>query len=199
MMSRLTLLCRQFWRYLGSYQKPFLRVVHFVVMLLVIIQILDSNGMGFTPQQQINPALSDTIFTWMHIGIGLLMVVLTLILTFYSLSTRGLRYFFPYLWGDFGQLKTDLGDMMKLRLPATDAKGIATCVQGLGLGALWLVVLSGLIWFVLWRSGSPWALDAKSIHKALTGLIEVYLAGHGFMALLHFVLWLREPAQRQHG
>ncbi len=199
MMSRLSLLCSQFWRYLGSYQKPFLRMLHFIVMLLVIIQILDSNGMGFTQAQQIRPGLSYDIFTWMHIGIGLLMVILTLILTLYSLSTRGLRYFFPYLWGDFSQLKTDIGDIVKLRLPGTDPKGVATCVQGLGLGALWLVVLSGLVWFVLWRSGSPWSGDAKSIHKTLTGLIEVYLAGHGFMALLHFVLWLREPAQRQHG
>lgn len=42
MMSRLSLLCSQFWRYLGSYQKPFLRILHFIVMLLVITQILDS-------------------------------------------------------------------------------------------------------------------------------------------------------------
>ncbi|ADM41337.1 cytochrome b/b6 domain-containing protein [Edwardsiella piscicida] len=197
MMSRLSTLFPLFWRYLGTYQKPFLRVLHFVIMLFVIVQILNSNGMGFNQEQQIRPGLSYDIFTWMHIGIGLLMVLLTLVLTLYSLSTRSLRYFFPYLFGDFGQLKTDIGDMFKMRLPGTDPKGIATCVQGLGLGALLLVVISGLVWFVLWRSGSAWTGDAKSIHKTLTGLIEVYLAGHGFMALLHFILWLREPAQRQ--
>lgn len=95
MMSRLSTLFPLFWRYLGTYQKPFLRVLHFIIMLLVIVQILTSNGMGFNQQQQIRPGLSYDIFTWMHIGIGLLMVLLTLVLTLYSLSTRGLRYFSP--------------------------------------------------------------------------------------------------------
>lgn len=199
MMSLLARLWQQFWCYLGSYQKPFLRLLHLIIALLVIIQILNSNGMGLTPAQQIRPGLSYAIFTWMHIGIGLLAVVLTLLLTAYSLSTRGLRYFFPYLFGDLRQLKADIGDLLRLRLPGTEPKGIATCVQGLGLGALLLVVMSGLVWFVLWRNDAAGSVDAKVIHKALTGLIEVYLAGHGFMALLHFVLWRREPAQRQRG
>ena len=54
-------------------------------------------------------------------------------------------------------------------------KRLATSVQGLGSGALLLVVLSGLIWFILWRNGSSFAGLALETHKNVTLLIELYL------------------------
>jgi cytochrome b561 len=36
------------------------------------------------------------------------------------------------------------------------------------------------------KDHSPYANEAREIHKSLTGLIEAYLIGHGGMALLHF-------------
>lgn len=68
-------------------------------------------------------------------------------------------------------------------------RGLASTVEGLGLGALLLVVLSGTLWFVLWILDSPYAYDVMQAHKSLTGLIEVYILGHGFMAILHFISW----------
>ena len=68
-------------------------------------------------------------------------------------------------------------------------------VQGLGLGALLLAVLSGLIWYLLWVNGSPFAELARKTHENLTLLIELYLLGHGGMALLHFFVWQRKSGR----
>jgi len=62
----------------------------------------------------------------------------------------------------------------------------------MGLGALALVVLSGTAWFVLWQMGSPLTHRVKDWHKALTGLIEVYIIAHSCMGVLHFYLWYRQ-------
>ena len=82
-------------------------------------------------------------------------------------------------------------------MPVPRPKGLATAVQGLGLGALLLVVLSGLIWFILWRNGSSFAGLALETHKNVTLLIELYLIGHGCMALLHFFVWQRNKARQE--
>ncbi|MEL6089948.1 cytochrome b/b6 domain-containing protein [Plesiomonas shigelloides] len=184
-----------FWRYLGQYQHRFVRVLHLTLAALVILQILNSNGMQFTAEGAISAGIVAPLFVWMHIGMGCTALVLGLLLTLHCLFSRGLRYFFPYLWGDFSQLKVDLRTLWQRRLPESAAGGLAPCIQGLGLGAILLVAGSGFTWFLLWRTGSVWAPDLKSVHKALTGLIEAYLVGHGGMALLHFFFWRRNQAK----
>lgn len=187
-MSRSTLI-GSFWHFLGLYQKFFLRCLHIAIAILVIIQIINSNGMGFTPTQQVRAALLTEFFTWMHIAIGITLLCLCVALVVYCLATRGFRYFYPYLWGDFIQIRRDLKTITRFKLPESEPRGLATCVQGLGLGALSLVVISGFAWFVLWRLNSAWAVDMKHIHKSLTGLIEFYIVAHGSMGILHFIMW----------
>ncbi|MGL4269059.1 MAG: cytochrome b/b6 domain-containing protein [Plesiomonas sp.] len=180
-----------FWRYLGQYQHVFVRILHLTLAALVILQILNSNGMHFTAEQRIGPGLLTTLWVWMHIVLGCTALLLGVLLTLHCLFSRGLRYFFPYLWGDMTQLKADFSSLWQRRLPESAPGGLAPCIQGLGLGALLLVAGTGFTWFVLWRTGSVWAPDLKSLHKALTGLIEAYIIGHGGMALLHFFFWQR--------
>ena len=159
------------WQFLGFFQKPYLRFLHAIIAVLVILQILSSFAMHMLSSGQINPALSSWLASWYHILSGLLVVILSLLLAADSLTKRGFHYFFP--------------------------KGLATAVQGLGLGALLLVVLSGLIWFILWRNGSSFAGLALETHKNVTLLIELYLIGHGCMALLHFFVWQRNKARQE--
>lgn len=180
------------WQFLGFFQKPYLRFLHAIIAVLVILQILSSFAMHMLPSGQINPALSSWVASWYHILSGLLVVVLSLLLAADSLTKRGFRYFFPYLWGDTEQLKKDIQASLHFHMVPPRPKGLATTVQGLGLGALLLVVLTGLIWFVLWRSGSSFAEFALETHKNVSVLIELYLIGHGGMALLHFFVWQRK-------
>lgn len=180
------------WRFLGFFQPPYLRVLHAIIAVLVILQILSSFAMHMLPSGQINPAISSWLATWYHILAGLATVIAGLLLTAYSLTKRGLRYFFPYLWGDTEQLGKDIRASLHFKMVPPRPKGLATAVQGLGIGALLLAVLSGLLWYLLWINGSPFAEPARKAHENLTLLIELYLFGHGGMALLHFFAWQRK-------
>ena len=119
----------------------------------------------------------------------MLVVILSLLLAADSLTKRGFHYFFPYLWGDTEQLKKDIQASLRFKMVPPRPKGLATAVQGLG--------LSGLIWFILWRNGSSFAGLALETHKNVTLLIELYLIGHGCMALLHFFVWQRNKARQE--
>ena len=87
------------------FQKPYLRFLHAIIAVLVILQILSSFAMHMLSSGQINPALSSWLASWYHILSGLLVVILSLLLAADSLTKRGFHYFFPYLWGDTEQLK----------------------------------------------------------------------------------------------
>jgi hypothetical protein len=102
-----------------------------------------------------------------------------------ELTRHGFAYFFPYLRNDFNQIRKDLQLLKRFELPQPGAGGLATVVEGLGMGALMLVVLSGFCWFLAWRFMPQWAHSLKDLHEALTGLIQAYVIGHGGMGLLH--------------
>ncbi|RIQ18081.1 cytochrome b/b6 domain-containing protein [Bordetella avium] len=181
-----------FWRYLGDRQTPKVRVVHMWTLLLVITQIVISNFMHVPKDTWSAIHGANAFFSWLHIACGLVLLCLTGILAAQCFKSRGFTYYFPYLRGDFAQLSQDLRLLANRQLPGAQARGLAACVQGLGLGAMGLVTLSGAAWLLLWLSGQALAPDLRSLHKTLTGLVEAYLYGHGGMGLLHFYL------QRKH-
>lgn len=186
-------LFKSIWQFFGVYQTPAVRLTHCMIFLLVIGQIIISNWTSVSKNGVIPTTGLTYYFTWLHIIIGFCLLFLAAILIFICLSNRGFRYFYPYLWGDLSQIKNDIKSLFNLKLPDSSPKGLATSVQGLGLGALALVVLSGATWFILWWQNSSLAPEAKNIHKTLTGLIEAYIVGHGLMGLLHFILWRKTP------
>ena len=132
---------RLLWRFLGFFQAPRIRLLHALVVALVCWQLLTGWFIG----KPVPPGL----LTWCHIVGGLLGTVIGGSLLYASLRQRGLRYFFPYLWGDLEQLKKDIRASLRLKMIAPRPKGLATTVQGLGMGALLLALLSGLLWFML--------------------------------------------------
>jgi len=175
---------RNLWHFLALTQPLFLRYLHGIIAVLVLSQIITSIGIFFTPSD----GLYGT-FTLMHISTGLLLLVLSFVLVIYCFKYRGLQHYYPYIWGDFSQIRQDIRILLARELPEASPRGLATSVQGLGLGALVLVVLSGFFWFMLWVIDSSFAPVVREWHKGLTGLIEVYLVGHGVMGLLHFSCW----------
>lgn len=82
------------WQFLGFFQKPYLRFLHAIIAVLVILQILSSFAMHMLSSGQINPALSSWLASWYHILSGLLVVILSLLLAADSLTKRGFHYFF---------------------------------------------------------------------------------------------------------
>lgn len=180
---------KSIWDFFGLYQTKRIRILHMLILLLVISQIIVSNWMTGT-KSVVLPFWDEAyLFTWIHIVSGFVLFFLTLFLVVSCFNQRGLRYFYPYLWGDFKQIKEDINTLLAKRLPESSPKGLATTVQGLGLGALSIVIISGIVWFILWLKQSPLALEARSIHKSLTILIEIYIYGHGGLGIIHFVIW----------
>jgi|GEM_PF-330248 len=173
-------------QYFEARQSFLTRLLHITILILILSQIAVSNFVGFTHGGQVKGGL-DFYGTWAHIITGFLILPATIVFIFVVLKNHGLKYFFPYLFGDYSQIKNDIQSIKALTLPEPQAYGIATSVQGLGLGALFLVVFSGVVWYSAWSLHMPWAGWAKDIHGDLTSLIELYIAGHGAMGALHII------------
>lgn len=184
---------RTFMDYLREQQTPVVRYLHLLVLLLVIGQIIDSNFIEITKSGEIGTGPGELYATWLHIGNGLVLAVLGPIFIVVVWRRHGWRYFFPWLAGDLEPLKRDIAVLKSLQLPGPRDGGLAAIVQGLGLGALILVLISGVTWFIAWNLGLSWSADAKELHELFTGLVEAYVIGHGGMGLLHIYLgpWLR--------
>jgi cytochrome b561 len=182
--------------YLRERQPPVVRFLHITILCLVLSQIIVSNFMGFTDNGEVSKKTVEHYGTWIHIGTGLSLLPIAFFFIYIELKRRGIKYFFPYFYGNFSQLKKDLQQLKQLELPEPSAYGIAAIVQGLGLGALTLVILSGLIWFLSWIYMAPWADSIKELHELLTGLIEAYVLGHGGMGMLHLFFQLKNQKNR---
>ncbi|CCK76976.1 conserved hypothetical protein [Oleispira antarctica RB-8] len=179
---------KKIMEYLRERQLPMVRYLHITIIILVISQIIVSNFMGFTSAGDISPNTIEFYGTWLHILTGLFIIPIAFVFIIIELKQHGFKYYFPYLSGEVEQLKNDINQLLKFKLPEPNAYGIAAIIQGLGLGALFLVILSGLTWFIAWNANLSWSHDIKEIHEFLTGLIQAYIIGHGCMGILHIYL-----------
>ena len=171
--------------YLRERQPPLIRFFHITIIFLLLSQIIVSNFMEFTDSGDISTNTINFYGTWLHLITGLFIIPIAIIFATVELRQHGFKYYFPYLSGEVAQLKNDINQLLKFKLPEPNAYGIAAIVQGLGLGALFLVLFSGLIWFVSWNANMSWSRYTKEIHEFLTGLIQAYIIGHGSMGILH--------------
>ncbi len=183
-------------KYISERQPPVVRYLHITILCLVLSQMIVSNFMGFADNGEVGKKGIEYFGTWIHIGTGLSLLPIAFLFMIIELKRRGIKYFFPYFYGDFSQLKKDLQQLKQFKLPEPVDYGIAAIVQGLGLGALMLVILSGFVWFLSWVYVAPWAESMKTLHQLLTGLIQAYVIGHGGMGLLHLFLHLKNPIHR---
>lgn len=194
--STIAMQIKLLWRFLGFFQRPVVRVMHAMIVVLVILQIGSSLGMDGPPQHAATSGTVAYLASSWHILEGLFLVIFSCVFIWKSVSQRGLKYFFPYLWGETEQLRKDIAASLHFKMVAPRPGGLATAVQGLGIGALLLTVFAGFSWFVLWRVGSPQASMALTLHKTAVILLVLYLIGHGGMAVLHFVVWQRSMARK---
>jgi hypothetical protein len=152
--------------------------------------------MGFTDNGEISKQTVEYCATWIHLVTGISLLPIAFVFIYIELKRYGMKYFFPYLYGNFSQLKKDFQQLRQLQLPEPNAYGIAAIVQGLGMGAMALVVLSGFTWFLSWLYTAPWAHGMKALHELFTGLIEAYVIGHGGMGMLHLLFRFKNQKSR---
>jgi cytochrome b561 len=178
--------------YFGEKLTPSVRYLHYSILFLVLLQIILSNFIKINDDGAIGQNAIEYYSTWAHISVGLSLLLLAIVFTVVEFSKHGSSYFYPYLSGDLSQLKSDLSKLKSLEVPNASPKGLAAVIQGLGLGAILLVAISGTTWFVLWLYDLALANDVKEIHQLLTGLIEAYIIGHGGMGLMHIFIAFKE-------
>jgi len=183
-------------QYFADKFTPLIRNLHYLILFFVLLQIVISNFIEVTDEGLVSHDVIEYYATWAHIGIGLSLLLLVIVFITVELSKHGFSYFYPYLSGDIAQLKLDISQLKLFKIPDLAPKGLAAIVQGLGLGAALLVVLSGTAWFILWLLDSPLNNDIKEIHQLLTGLIEAYVVAHGGMGLLHLFITYRKAANK---
>ncbi len=164
---------------------PTIRYLHYVIAALIIAQIVNSEFIEINKQGIISQQFFEFYATWGHFFIGLFLLTLSLLFIILQLNKHSFSYFYPYLFGDISQLKSDVNSLKQLQIPETQAKGLAAIIKGLGLGALFLTAASGAAWFYLWFFNLPYAHDIKELHELFTGLIEAYIVGHGALGLIH--------------
>jgi hypothetical protein len=170
---------------------PFLRVLHIIVAVLVLLQIINSN---LTEREALSDLSLTGIVTWFHIISGFALIILGLVMLVWMLKQRGFRYYYAWLALDFRGVIEDIKMLMSFRLPDAHAGGMAALIQGLGVMALLGVALCGGLWFVLNAMSGPSSVLAQNVlhfHKFLTVFIETYFWAHGAMGLLHIFLTFR--------
>ena len=68
-------------------------------------------------------------------------------------------------------------------------------VQGLGMGALTMSLLTGLWLFRSWQMGEI-SHAAATMHSIFVFLLLAYAVGHGGMALGHFFFWKKAAGKK---
>lgn len=184
------------WKFMSYFQPPVIRILHLTITLLILANL--TLGYLFLCSTK-NPAtyILCSSFLWLHISIGIIVVLLTLIFIPACLFHKGIKHFYPYLYGDTKQLIKDIKSSLSFKLIPPTSGGLAAVVQGLGLGALLLTVLAGLIWFIGWQTNGFYTGFFKKIHEVSATLLGLYLLGHGSMATIHFIVWQRKIARKK--
>jgi len=183
-------------KYLKNQQSPPILYLHILIIFLVLSQLTSSNFIEFNKSGEISNNIISVYGTWVHIITGVFLASITLIFIAFLLKAHGIKNYFPYLFGNYSQLLSDLHLLKHRKLPEPKPDGLASIVQGLGLGAMLLVLFSGIAWFVFWIAGYQWANVFKEAHKLLTGLIIAYVIGHGCIGILHILVTIKIQRNR---
>ncbi|HAS61182.1 MAG TPA: hypothetical protein DCS35_00610 [Vibrio sp.] len=166
------------------------KLLHALVLFWVLAQIISSNFMhvhASTLWESIN------LVAKVHVYAGLLLVPITLVFFYKILKRRKLADMYPWLSGNFAQIKQDLKTLRSFKLLESHPGGVAATVEGLGLLALLLALATGALWYFN-ASISGTSPQLLEIHKTSVGLIETYFYAHGAMAILHYIHWWRSKA-----
>ena len=176
-------------QYLQERQTRSVSILHVAIIVLISSQLIVSNFMAFSDTGDISSNTIEFYGTWLHIITGLFLIPVAITFLIVELRRHSLKHFFPYLYGEFTQLGGDIKHLLKFKLPEASDYGIAGSIQGLGLGALFLVLFTGLLWFITWNANLSWSDDIEDLHKLLTGLVQAYMIGHGVMGVLHIFVY----------
>ena len=102
-------------KYFADKFTPLIRYLHYLVLLFVVYQIvISSNLIEISHDGIISNNIIEYYGTWSHMIVGLLLFLLAIIFIVVELSKHGFKYFYPYLYGEISQLKSDINQIISL-------------------------------------------------------------------------------------
>ncbi len=158
---------------------------HLFVIILSLFLISTSSWlmMGKTLRS------SASIWDVLHVYLGLVTALLSLFMLVTNVVKGKWKLYFPWLIGDFSQLKRDIGGLLKGKIPLAGGRGLFSCVEGLGILLLVGVGLTGAVWFCL--QGTSDALTWRSYHIWFAQGFIGFIIVHVIFACLHLLDFIR--------
>ncbi len=171
------------WKFLGFFQTPIIRIFHAIAFIVVMAQLVKW--------------FREPFFDAWHIELGLFIMPFVCIFLYISFKRRGVRYFFPYLWGDTEQLRKDIQKIAQGAIPAPRPGGLPGVIQGFGFLCFFLTTFLGFLWYMLWESHTALSVDFLHWHRYMAVPLTIYVFGHGAMALCHFRVWQKSQKAKK--
>lgn len=163
------------------------KILHLLILIWVLAQIISSSFMHVHPDTSWN---SINTISQFHMYSGLILLPITLIFMAVVIRRRKLSDIYPWLYKNIDVIREDIKTLLTFQLPKARPGGLAATIEGLGLLALLLALVTGCLWYAAASTGDMSALLLE-IHKTSVGLIETYFYAHGLFGLLHLVKWWR--------
>ncbi len=133
---------------------------------------------------------SPTFWVWAHLILGVVVLVLTVSFTVTALVQGRLRQYFPWAFGRFRPLISDLVGLFRLKIPDNEGGGLFSVIKGLLLLSLLAVGITGLMW--LWTVGTRDAVAWRGWHVDSVKVMVVFLALHILATIAHIVHFMRQ-------
>lgn len=166
------------------------RWLHLGMAITVSLQLAISLIMEAPDEKSATP-LARAAFE-AHEVVGITAFVIVLMHWMWSVAKRadgGLSHLFPWTGPAWAEVKSDVGSLMKRRLPDYGPRGgLPGLVHGLGLLAVTAMALTGAtLFFIFPETGKPSDIveGVASVHEFISTFVWIYWGGHVGLALLH--------------
>jgi len=133
---------------------------------------------------------SPTFWVWGHLLLGVLTLVLSVTFSLTALTQGRLRQYFPWMFGNFRPLLSDLAGLLRLKIPANEGGGLFGVIKGLLLLAMLATGVTGALWW--WTAGSSDALTWRTWHVAMVPLLVGLVVLHILATIAHIVQFMRQ-------
>ncbi|MGS0673818.1 cytochrome b/b6 domain-containing protein [Shewanella sp. 0m-4] len=124
-----------------------------------------------------------------HVYLGLIAAFLSITFLITTCLKGKWRQYFPWLLGDFSQLKSDILGLFKGKIPIAGGRGLFSVTEGIGMLLFLAVGVTGLLWFA--TQGSSDALFWRGYHIHFAQGFIGFIVLHAVFACLHLLDFFR--------
>ncbi|MCG9728701.1 cytochrome b/b6 domain-containing protein [Shewanella sp. Isolate13] len=165
--------------------RKYIDLQHVLIILICAYLIFTSGSIFIGRSLRTNASFWDQS----HVYLGLIGAFLSITFLITTSLKGKWRQYFPWLIGDFSQLKTDILGFFKGKIPIAGGRGLFSVVEGIGMLLFLAVGLTGIGWFA--TQGSSDALMWRDYHIHLAQALIGFIVVHAISACLHLLDFFR--------